>query len=849
MANPPPPLLPSPPPPPSLPPARGPWARFVRAYLFDYQPPARRLWLAVVACGALAGAWALLQVLALPWGRQWPLLAGVALTALASGFPVQIPRTKFTYSVADLFVFTLLAMAGAPAAVLAAGVEAAVACWRTSQRLSSRLASPAAALAAMAVTGALHEALHAGLSRIGLAAASAELASLCTVALLPFALTSLPLGVMLSLKSGRRFDWRAWLDGYGWVAAMYLGAAVVAGIVHMNVRQFGPGIVFVGPVVVIAIVALLRATLARHDRERGEQEARIAEAERDALVNQRRFGAAFTHAALGMAIVDAQGRVLQANPALCTLFAVDEPALLGQRFDERLHAGDLGLFQRQVQDALRQPDPDFTMELRCRGRADEEVWVALHCSRFDDPGNTGLCLIYQLHDITSRHLAERKLHHIAFHDALTDLANRHCFQERLAVAVEASRTDERVRFAVMFLDLDRFKVVNDSLGHVAGNELLREVSRRLRASLRPADLVARLGGDEFGVLLEALDSQAGGVRLAERVLAALSQPVAINGTEVLPGASIGITFSDMGYRTVDEVLRDADLAMYEAKGAGRGRVALFDSSMHERIADKLALEADLRHAIGAGQLSVMFQPLYHIDPYRPYGFEALARWVHPERGPVSPAVFITLAEESGHIEALTAWVIDHACSQLAAWQRSAPPMAELGMHVNVSGRDLAWPGLVDHVQAVLQRHQLAPRHLTLEITETMLMSRLDVALQALARLREIGVSFSIDDFGTGYSSLAYLSTLPIDSLKIDRSFVMGLHDKPQNVEIVRAVLDLGRSLGKKVIAEGIETPEQLAELRAMGVPIGQGYLLSRPLKPEQMTAWLAAQGAALAAPA
>ena len=837
----------APPPPPA--PARSPWARFAQAHLFDYRAPARRLWLGLVAAGALALAWALQQVLALPWAQQWPLAAGVALVALAAWFPVQIPRTKFTYSVADLFVFSLLAMAGAPAAVLAAGAEAAVGCWRTSRRLSSRLASPAAAAAAMAVTGALHNALHAALTRAGLSAASAELASLCTVALLPFALTSLPLGLMMALKSARRFDGRAWLDGYGWVAAMYLGAAMAAGIVHMNVRQFGPAIVFVGPVVVIAIVLLLRATLARHDRERQAQEARIADAEHDALVSQRRFAGAFTHAGMGMAIVDGGGRVLQANPALCELFAVDEAALIGQPFEQRLHAGDLALFRRHLREALARPDPDFTMELRCRGQADDEVWVALRCSPFDDPGNAGRCLIYQLHDITSRHLAERKLQHIAFHDALTDLANRHCFQERLAVAGEASRTDERVRFAVMFLDLDRFKVVNDSLGHVAGNELLREVARRLRASLRPGDLVARLGGDEFAVLLEALDSQEAGVRLAERVLAALSRPVAINGTEVLPGASIGITFSDMGYRTVDEVLRDADLAMYEAKGAGRGRVALFDSSMHERIADKLALEADLRHAIGAGQLSVMFQPLYHIDPYRPYGFEALARWVHPERGPVSPAVFITLAEESGHIEALTAWVIDHACSQLAAWQRSAPQMAQLGMHVNVSGRDLAWPGLVDHVEAVLRRHQLAPQHLTLEITETMLMSRLDVALQALARLRAIGVSFSIDDFGTGYSSLAYLSTLPIDSLKIDRSFVMGLHDKPQNVEIVRAVLDLGRSLGKKVIAEGIETPEQLAELRRMGVPIGQGYLLSRPLKPEQVAAWLAAQGAAGAVPA
>ncbi len=827
-----------------MPPTGGtPWARFARTHLFDYNPAATRIWLGLACAGALVGGWALAQVLALPWAALWPLLAGIALVTLAAWFPVQIPRTTYSFGVADIFTFALLALAGGPAAVLAAGAEAALVSFRTSKRLSSRLVSPAAAMLSMAAAAMAHAALSQALTDSGLSPTVAVMAALCAVSLLPFALTSLALALMMAVKRGTPFEWAVWWTNYGWMAAVYLGAAGVASLAYLNARQFGPGVIVVGAAVTFGVVLLLRSTLSRLDQERHEQETRIADAEREALLNQRRFGAAFTHAALGMAIVDANGLVLQVNPALCELFAADEAALLSRPFDDRLHPGDLPLFLRQVREASRRPDPDFTMELRCRGRGDEEVWVALHCSRFDDPGNAGLCLIYQLHDITSRHLAESQLHHIAFHDALTDLANRHCFQERLAVAVEASRLDGSIRFAVLFLDLDRFKVVNDSLGHVAGNLLLQEVARRLRAALRPTDLVARLGGDEFAVLLDALDSQDAGMRLAERVLQSLTRPLSINGTEVIPGASIGITFSDMGYRSVDEVLRDADLAMYDAKGAGRGRVALFDSSMHERIADKLSLEADLRHAIGAGQLSVVFQPLCHIDPYRPYGFEALARWTHPERGPVSPAVFIALAEESGHIEALTSWVIDHACEQLAHWRRVSPQMAGLGMHVNVSGRDLAWPGLVDHVKTVLAHHQLPPHLLTLEITETMLMSRLEVALEALARLREIGVKFSIDDFGTGYSSLAYLSTLPIDSLKIDRSFVIGLHDKPQNVEIVRAVLDLGRSLGKKVIAEGIETPQQLAALRDMGVPIGQGYLLSRPLKAEQVGEWLATTAA------
>ena len=579
--------------------------------------------------------------------------------------------------------------------------------------------------------------------------------------------------------------------------------------------------------------------LSRQEAERLAQEALVSDAQREAAASQQRFMAAFTHAAIGMAIVRHGGNILQVNQALCSLVGCTGAELVGRPFSRLLHEGDAALFQRQAHAALELPDEAFSMEVRTLGAGGGESWVAVHCSRYEDPDGNGHCLIYQLHDITSRHLAESRLHHIAYHDGLTDLANRNCFHERLEVAVERTRLDADQRFAVLFLDLDRFKMVNDSLGHLAGNQLLHEVAQRLCACVRPIDLVARLGGDEFAILLESLHDPESGLRLAQRVLDTLSQPLSINGTEVVPGASVGITFSDLGYRTVDEVLRDADLAMYEAKAAGRGRVALFDSSMHERVAEKLALESDLRHAIGEGQLSVHFQPLFELEPYKLCGFEALARWVHPQRGPVSPAVFIALAEESGHIEALTDWIIDHTVGQLADWRRRHPEAGELGMHVNISGRDLVRASLVSHVRQVLDHHQVPASLLTLEITETTLMGDLDVALQTMAQLREVGVRFSIDDFGTGYSSLAYLSTLPIDSLKIDRSFVMGLHENPQNVEIVRAVLNLGMSLGRRVIAEGIETPRQLRALRELGVPVGQGYLLSRPLRAEQVQELLA----------
>jgi diguanylate cyclase (GGDEF)-like protein/PAS domain S-box-containing protein len=659
------------------------------------------------------------------------------------------------------------------------------------------------------------------------------------VAPLPAVLTTGSLMSLAAFKRGARLGLAEWFGASSWFVAMVLGAAFVAGLVHLNAQRFGPAVAAIGAALTLGLVALLRVTLQRQEAERQEQEARIAVAQREAELSQQRFIAAFTHAAIGMAIVKPGGTVLQVNQALCALLGRSEAALVGLPFTAMLHPADAALFRRRADELAVLTEEAFSMELRCRASDGTELWVALHCSRYEDPGGAGHCLIFQLHDITSRHLAESRLHHIAYHDGLTDLANRSCFHERLEVAVERTRLDANERFAVLFLDLDRFKIVNDSLGHIAGNELLREVAQRLCACVRPSDLVARLGGDEFAILLEALHDPEDGMRLAERVLQALSQPMSINGTEVMAGASVGITFSDLGYRTVDEVLRDADLAMYEAKGRGRGRVALFDVTMHERTADRLALEADLRRAIGEGQLTVQFQPIYELSPYRLSGFEALARWDHPQRGSINPADFITLAEESGHIEALTDWVIEHAVAQLAQWQREAPSTPPLSMHVNISGRDLARTHLAAVVQQVLQRHGVAPGALTLEITETTLMGRLDVALQTMGRLREAGVLFSIDDFGTGYSSLAYLGTLPIDSLKIDRSFVMALHDQPQNVEIVRAVLTLGRTLGRRVIAEGIETVEQLATLRALGVPSGQGYLLSRPLRADEVRDLLA----------
>jgi diguanylate cyclase (GGDEF)-like protein/PAS domain S-box-containing protein len=809
--------------------------RFADRHLFDYNAQATRRWLAIVIAGAVAGIAALVLLALDPAVRWGAVAATVALVVMLANFPLQIPRTKYSISVADVFLFALLALHGVEAAVVAAGIEGAIGAYRSSKRLTSRLGTPAAAMATMAVCGHAFEWLQRALMASGVGPGPAMLASLSAVALPYFAGITLPLMAVIAAKNGQRVSLSDWGGNYGWLGAVYLVSAGVAAILTINARQFGLELLGVSAALAIAVLVLARLSLQHREREHAAQEARIGDAQREAAFNQQRFLAAFMNAAIGMAIVRPDGHIHQVNHALCRLLGQADEQLTGTPFRNLLHAADVDLFMRHQQPAEVAAAGPRSLELRCRHADDSEIWVAMHFSPFIDPAQERTGMIYQLHDITTRRQAEGKLQHIAYHDGLTDLANRNCFQERLRVVVERQGRDPAsAMFAVLFLDLDRFKIVNDSLGHAAGNQLLREVALRLRRCVRPNDLVARLGGDEFTILLDNLGETADAQALAQRVLDALAVPVSLNGTEVIPGASLGMTFSDLGHRGADEILRDADLAMYEAKAAGRGRVVLFDQSMHDRVAQRLALESDLRHAVGDGKLTLNFQPIYQLDPHRLSGFEALVRWVHPVRGPVSPAVFVTLAEESEIIESLSRWVIDEAVCQLAAWHRSVPHMAHLTVNVNISGRDLARADLPDYVFGVLEKHGLPPERLTLEITETTLMARLDVALRTLEQLRARGVRFSIDDFGTGYSSLAYLSTLPIDSLKIDRSFVMGLHERPQNVEIVRAVLTLGKALGRKVVAEGIETPEQLATLRGLGVHFGQGYLLSRPLSVDKV---------------
>ena len=434
-------------------------------------------------------------------------------------------------------------------------------------------------------------------------------------------------------------------------------------------------------------------------------------------------------------------------------------------------------------------------------------------------------------DRISRALEETKEHfrHAAFHDALTDLPNRALLTEHIKVAIERPRDGHELLFAVLFLDLDRFKNINDSLGHIAGDQLLIATARTLETCLRPMDTVARLGGDEFAILLDGLENQAHAIAVAERIQQALSRPFNLIGHEVYITASIGITLSSGNYIDPENVLRDADTAMYRAKEGGKARFELFDSTMHSHAVALLKLENDLRRAIERNEFEVYYQPIICLETDELYGFEALVRWNHPERGLVSPDTFIPVAEETGLIVDIGQQVLYESCRQMREWHLSSPGKP-LTISVNLSAKQFAQPDLIGQVKKTLEETGLAPEYVKLEITESVVMKNAEIATAMLMQLCALGVHLSIDDFGTGYSSLSYLHRFPVKTLKIDRSFIGRMGQGGENSEIVRTINTLAQNLGMDVVAEGVETAEQLAQLKSMKCTLGQGYLFSRPLE-------------------
>ena len=822
--------------------------RTLKDWLFpDYNDAAILYWCVLVFAGTGVVVAAVVHLIALPNAQVADVVVIGSIAALVALFPLRIPKSKNSIAAGDVFIFLLLMLHGPWAAALAAAAESGVCAWRTSKRWSSRLASPAAAASAMLICGTGFVLMRAVATKSALGDDAGTFAALMVFALSYFVVSPTLVTTVIFLKRRRAPTLREWLEGFGWIGLGYVGSASVTGVLHLAFRQFGVStVIYAAPIVGMFLATLHyyfarqeadeREIAARANRERAEEAERHL---RDLEESDKRFHSAFTHAAIGMALTAADGTVLQANQALCALIGRSEQDVVGKRFREFLNPLDAAPLEQELRRVHNIEIDGFQVELRLRQADRREIWASLHCGLFRDKGGGDACLIFQAFDVTARRLAEARMQHMAYHDGLTNLANRGRLHEALAQAIEARRNDPARSFAVVYLTLDRLRLLNDSFGFSAGDQVLIRAARQLKGLVRPDDVVARLGGDEFAILTHCCDNPAAaGATLAERVLKSLAEPFEVEGTEVATSVSVGITVSDIGYLTPEDALRDADLARRRAKVSAKPAAVLFDGSLHDRAKEKLLLEAELRRAIAANQLSLVLQPIFEIASQSVVGFEALARWEHPERGAVSPGVFIPVAEESGLIGPLTQWAIRRACQTLRGWLDRFPTLQHLYVNVNISGHDLCDPRFADSVHATLREYRVPPQSLTLEITENTLMHQLEIGSNTLARLRELGVGLSVDDFGTGYSSLSYLSALPVNSLKIDRSFVVKLDGSVNEAEIVRAVVRLGDALGKRIIAEGVETASQLEQLREIGCEFAQGYHLGRPLTKPQALALL-----------
>ncbi|CAA9423381.1 MAG: diguanylate cyclase/phosphodiesterase (GGDEF & EAL domains) with PAS/PAC sensor(s) [uncultured Pyrinomonadaceae bacterium] len=520
------------------------------------------------------------------------------------------------------------------------------------------------------------------------------------------------------------------------------------------------------------------------------------------------------------------------NDRFCEMSGYARGEMLGKITYEILFDEENGKFVREA-NRLRSKGISSQYELPLKKKTGETWWSIVGGTPITNAEGEVVGTMGVFTDITTRKRAEEQLLHDAFHDSLTGLANRALFMDHLRMTIERGKSRHSNSYAILFLDFDRFKVINDSLGHSEGDNLLKFIAQRLKVATRTGDLVARLGGDEFVVLLSELAEDGDAVKVAERIQDSLKNSFDLNGHEIFISASIGIALSASGHKRAEDMVRDADIAMYRAKAKGKARYEIFDQAMHQHASKQLRLETEMRRALDREEFLLHYQPIINLETGRLIGFEALVRWRHPERGMVPPFEFIGAAEDNGLILPLGAWTLEESCRQLREWQDANPAAENLSVSVNFSSKQFSQPDLAEQIAAVLKKTGLDPRCLKLEITESHIMDNSEMAVATMNRLRSLGIELSLDDFGTGYSSLSYLHRLPASFLKVDRSFVSLMTDNSENSEIVHTIIKLAQNLKMHVVAEGIETADQLANLRQLNCEYGQGYFFSEPLEAEK----------------
>ncbi len=734
---------------------------------------------------------------------------------VASRVSIKFPKFHGTITVSDAFIFLALLLWGAPAAILTAVIDSVASTIRIKSRLVRTYLFNIGATACVTwFTALVLQLFYGNPTEISKSLTlNSFILAMCLIALTHYLGSMILNSVLQGLKLGKDL-WKTWSTYFLWSCITFFVGAALAGVIVKLLSSVGiVAILLVSPIIFLVYLTY-KSYLKSHDALQ-ESEAR--------------FRSSFDYATIGMALVSPEGKWLQVNEQLQTILGLSKEELLTTYYQDVLDNKDLPEVTRKTQQLLDDKKPAFQTEVRFLTKDKKEVWGALGVSTARDLQGKLRHFIFQIQDVTLRKKAEEKLRYDAMHDVLTGLPNRKALLANLKKALAKSSDKKDELLATLFLDLDGFKAVNDSLGHNIGDDLLRIISKRLIKCVRSHDTVARLGGDEFTILLEKTHDIAQIESIAERIKDSISKPIVLGGQEVFVNVSIGIATSELRYANPNDMMRDADAAMYQAKARGKGCYVIFDENMFANATRNLRLGNDLRKAIEHNELELYYQSVKLLETDKISRFEALMRWNHPSLGMISPMDFIPLAEENGLITKLDNWGLREACRQMREWQKANPGLNDLIVSVNASNKQFAQVGFVESVQKVLEETGLAPKCLQLEITETAMATDLQNTVEVMKELNKIGVNVALDDFGTGYSSLNYLHELPITTLKIDRSFINRMTAETNGAEIVKTIISLARSLKMEVVAEGIETNDQLDQLRQIGCEFGQGYLFSRPI--------------------
>lgn len=800
---------------------------------------------AVIACGIGCLLWAVFRIPIQSIDINFLILFCFTV-GVGSRFTIQIPQLKSHIAVSDTFIFLALLMYGGEMAVILSAVEA----FFSSRRFCSRFVTILFNVSAMAITTTLvaFTLWVSGLYTSAERHSNGEVLQNFVIALSVIAVTQFIINTALcsvhdSLKNGILIV-ETWKNNYAWSFISYVIGAVSAGVLKLVADAIGFGVIIATfPVILFLFLAyrmyLKNVQISILHAEQAEQHARLLEERSDALrESEQRFRSAFNNAPIGIALVGPNGKWLKVNNALCNILGYETEEFHASDIQAMVFPEDLALTKARLHAVLTGAIPTWQVEQRFLHKSGRLVWASWSVSAAGEAGSENSNLIFQMQDITTRKLVEEKLQHEATHDALTGLSNRAYFMSRLSESIQRSQRDSSHLVSVLFIDLDRFKYVNDSLGHLVGDGLLIAISKRLRECMRPSDTVARLGGDEFIILVEGRYDLSEVTRIAERIHEKFGDPFEISGNIIYSSASIGILHASEKHVTSEDMMRDADTAMYQAKRAGKARHEVFDEKMHAAARETLWLETELRRAIENHDFSVLYQPIVSLTSGEVVAVEALARWQHPELGKVSPAKFVPLAEEIGWIDRLGDQILRRACSEMLDIFEINPNAKNAKLSVNLSSREFANADLVPRIHNVLLNVGFPPNRLKLEITESVFFEFHDRAIEMLRKLREIGIETDIDDFGTGYSNLGYLVRLPVSTLKIDRSFVGLMDESSANREVIKTVISLARTLGLKVIAEGIETEQQKEKLGALGCDFGQGYFFAKPMTADMFEEFL-----------